>query len=782
MSSDAGWRIEISGRVQGVGFRPHVWRTAVALGVSGRVSNTGNGVQIDLFCSESKQHEFCQRLLLSLPPLACVDKITTLALKRGRVAKAGGFLIEPSPVQSSDNRISVPADLAPCDSCRAELFDPDSRRYRYPFISCTQCGPRLSILHALPYDRARTAMSMFPLCRNCAGEYENPADRRFHAETNACVACGPELWLEDARGQVAAAQDPFEDMARVIAAGGIVAIKGAGGFHLCCDARRANAVARLRTGKQRPHKPLAVMFEDIEQARACAHITTQQAETMSAAEAPVVLCRARPDSPLARNVAADVAWLGCMLPSTPVHLLLMVAVQRPLVMTSGNVSGAPTLIDNDAARALLLPWVDLLVLHDRPIVHRLDDAVVYQDDGAVELIRPGRGMVPVILPLPPGFRTDLPWLAVGGDLKNTFSFVQGGQLVLGTHQGDMQALAAYRAAASSGRDWMGLLRLRPVGVSRDCHPDYHSTRLADGLAGESMHSVQHHHAHMAACLFEHGHPLHAEPVLALCLDGLGYGQTGTLWGGECLYGSYSHVRRLGGLRPMPMPGADAAARQPWRMLVACLYQAQIEIESLKALWPWMGTARTQALQRMIETGIQSPLCSSAGRLFDAVAAALGCYAEGISHEGQAAMALEALAWEALEMQSDDVHHTGGRYAMQLTMTEGGWQLDASPLWPLLIEDLRAGCDRREVALRFHRSLVAGLLQLVQTIGTEQPFEKVVLTGGVMQNRLLRTWLRQALAAAGFEALCHHRVPCNDAGLSVGQAAVALARHQDKQHA
>ncbi len=759
----------MSGRVQGVGFRPHVWRTVVSLGLTGDVRNISQGVEVRLVCKADGLETFEHALKANLPALARIDALHISPLQRQELAELGpGFAILPSLARNRSTMV-LP-DAATCNQCLAELFDPDNRRYRYPFISCTHCGPRFSVIRSMPYDRERTSMSAFGLCDACAREYADPEDRRFHAQTNACDACGPKLWLETPSGHRLEAADPFASMSATLQAGQILALKGLGGFHLCCDARDPFAVTRLRERKRRPAKPLAVMFRNLEQLGEYVMASPEEIALLRSAEAPIVLLRPlKQGKRLAEAVAPDSAWLGCMLPYTPVHHLLLADAEGPLIMTSANRTGLPQVIDNQAAREQLADLADLLVMHDRTIVSRIDDSVmrVHDTSGKVQVLRPGRGVAPLSLALPSGFSTGPEVLALGGDLKNTFCLAREGQLIVSHYQGDLQQLAVNEAADDARDHYRQLYQAAPELLACDLHPDYVSTRIATDAKNLRVIRVQHHHAHLAACLGEHGYPLRGDPVLGICLDGTGYGEAGRLWGGEFLYGGYGEVERLARLQPGALPGGENAIREPWRLLVTRLHQAGIDPLSTLDLWPVLADKPLTTICSMIEQNFNSPASSSAGRVFDAVAAALGCYAEGISYEGQAAVALETLAQSCAERVM--------AYHLPISRHEGLWQLDIRGLWPQIMADLEADRPRPQIALAFHLGLAQGLSTLALRLRRTHPFKTLVLSGGVMQNALLSDQLERLLVDAGIKVLRHQQVPCNDAGLSLGQALVALAR-------
>lgn len=721
--------------------------------------------------SRSCLRKFERALTRTLPPLACIDSMRATPLVESESdAIKTGFAIVPSRSGRMTTRL-LP-DMATCPACLQELFDPNNRRYHYPFISCTHCGPRFSIIESMPYDRPRTSMSAFQQCDRCQNEYETPGNRRFHAQANACRDCGPKLWLETPSGRVIRHQDPFALICARLQAGHIVALKGVGGFHLCCDASNAAAVRRLRQRKQRPAKALAVMFSDLPQLGGYVELGATEKALLDSPLAPIVLLPPQEGGKqLAEEIAPDSALLGCMLPYTPMHHLLLSRFAAPLVMTSGNRSGMPVVIDNTGARKHLVDIADLLVMHDRSILTPVDDSVmrVRRSSGQIETLRPARGVTPLELPLPAGFDDAAELLALGGDLKNTFCLIGNGYVTQSQYQGDLQQLAVNEAAAAARRHYVQLYQSTPQRLVSDRHPGYISTQEALAERELRVVQVQHHHAHLASCLGEHGYPLDGVPVLGICLDGTGYGEPEGLWGGELLYGSYTQVKRVASLQPCALPGGEAAVREPWRLLVAQLLQAGIDPASTVDIWPWLAQRPVSTLARMIGQGINAPVSSSAGRLFDAMAAALGCYAEGISYEGQAAMALESLVYGK---QYDTL--TQG-YCFPLVRTEGGRLLGTNRLWPQVIADLRKGQPGPVMAMAFHLGLARGLVAAALNIREEYPYRTVVLTGGVMQNSFLSDYLESAFGQAGISVLRHQRVPCNDSGLSVGQALVALAR-------
>ena len=562
-------RIRVRGLVQGVGFRPKVWQLAQELGVAGDVRNDGEGVLIRACAPQEALDALCRRLRAECPPLARIDALERGALEAERPAE--GFRILASAATRA--RTGVVADAALCAACAAEIQDPANRRFRYPFTNCTHCGPRLSILRAIPYDRANTSMAAFPLCPDCRREYQDPADRRFHAQPNACPACGPRVWLEDRHGRRFATLDPLTTASQWLARGRILAIKGLGGFHLACDAGNAAAVAALRRGKHRFHKPFALMARDLEVVRRYCRVNAAQAALLGGPAAPIVLLTIGGPEKVAEAVAPGQANLGFMLPYSPLHRLLLADWEKALVMTSGNRSEEPQCLDNAEARQRLGALADGWLLHDRDIVNRVDDSVVQWLEGAPRLLRRARGYAPTPLPLPPGFAAAPPLLALGGEQKNTFCLIQEGQAILSQHLGDLEearTAAEYRRALALYQE---LFQHTPWAIAIDRHPDYGATQFGRQLAAEqdlAVVAVQHHHAHIASVLADCAWPREGSRVLGIALDGLGYGDGGQLWGGEFLCADYAGYERVGFLRPVALPGGVQAIREPWRTLYAQL--------------------------------------------------------------------------------------------------------------------------------------------------------------------------------------------------------------------
>jgi hydrogenase maturation protein HypF len=694
-------RFRVQGVVQGVGFRPFVFGLAVRHGLSGFVLNDGSGVLAEAEGETRALDAFARAIEAEAPPLARVDSVVA-----ERVAPLGetGFRIETSA--PSGRSALIPADVATCDDCLRELFDPADRRYRYPFVNCTQCGPRFTIVRGVPYDRPLTTMAGFALCAECRREYEDPFDRRFHAEPVCCPACGPRLSM------------PLEEAVAMLRAGRIVAVKGLGGYHLACDATDEDAVARLRARKHREDKPFAVMTDAVRAERAL----------LESRERPIVLVRKEDAVAVAPSVAPGTAWLGVMLPYTPLHHLLLHDGGIPLVMTSGNVSDEPIAFDDAEAHERLGGIADAFLSHDRPIHRRCEDSVVRAEFP----IRRSRGFAPGAVALPVAARR--PVVAAGAELKSTFCVARGGDAFLSPHLGDLDGELAYRAFRADLGLYLDMLGVAIEVIAHDLHPEYLSTKWAleqDAL----LVGVQHHHAHAAACLAEHGE---TGPALALVFDGTGYGTDGTLWGGELLRCDLASFERLAWLEPVPLPGGEAAVREPWRVAAVHLERAGVDV-------PWARWAEVRA-----SLSVNAPLASGMGRLFDAVAAVLGVR-ETVTYEGQAAIELEQLAGD-------------------LPAAPWPWRFgDATELVVRCHAELADGMAREEVAAAFHETVAAGAAAACAEAAEPRT---VVLTGGTFQNLRLLASTRARLEDEGFRVLTHRLVPPNDGGVSYGQAAVA----------
>ena len=760
-----GRRIRVRGLVQGVGFRPHVWRLAREAGLSGHVLNDGAGVSIHVWGEPATLGAFLDRLEKDAPLLARIDGIDTETLA------IGPPYLDFRILESEEGAVStgVVPDAATCPDCLAEIFDPANRRHGYAFTNCTHCGPRLSIVKAIPYDRANTSMADFEMCPDCTREYGDPADRRFHAQPNACPVCGPQLWLEDEAGRVEC-DNPIDEVAARLKAGGIAAIKGIGGFHLACDATNEEAVAELRRRKRRATKPFALMARNVSQIRRFCAVTHREEELLEAVSAPIVLLDNAEDR-LASSIAPGQRRTGFMLPYAPLHHLLTAAVDAPLVMTSGNLSDEPQAIDNDDARIRLAGIADCWLMHDRDIVNRLDDSVMRIDAPGPQVLRRARGLAPEPIPLAPRFADAPPVLAMGGELKSTFCILKAGRAIVSQHLGDLEEAAThadYRKAIALYRD---IFRFDPAVIAVDLHPDYLSTQWGEALAAETgarLVRVQHHHAHLASCLAEHGVEPGDDRTVGIVLDGLGLGGDGTIWGGEILLGGYGGFTRAAHFAPVALPGGAQAMREPWRNAVAHLRvafgAAWREETTGTPLEAMLEDKPVDVIGQLISKGVNAPLSSSAGRLFDAVAAALGICADRQHYEGQAAMEMEALAAPHLDDAAGYPVTVSGEGQCRI--------LSWAPLWQALTCDLKNSVEAGVIAAKFHLGLATALADIADAIADEAGIRRIALSGGVMQNRILLETLHRRLAGQGFDILVQSRVPANDSGLSLGQAAVA----------
>jgi hydrogenase maturation protein HypF len=783
--------IRVRGLVQGVGFRPTVWRLARDCGLAGDVWNDAEGVMIRAWGRPADLDRFLRRLEDQPPPLARIDSIAWALSEDNPID--GGFHIVSS--RAGEVHTAVGPDAATCQACLGETLDPSDRRYNYPFTNCTHCGPRLSIVRAVPYDRCNTSMAEFALCPTCRAEYEDPEDRRFHAQPTACPSCGPHAWLErfvDGRTepQLFVASDAAKAARALLLSGAILAIKGLGGFHLACDACNEDAVARLRRRKRRYAKPLALMARDLHVIRRYCAVDGQEEALLKSAAAPIVILPATGPDRIANGVAPGYATLGFMLPNTPLHHLLLRDIDRPFVMTSGNLSQEPQCTDNEEARRLLSAIADYGLFHNRDIVNRLDDSVARVMLGKPRLIRRARGYAPAPVRLATGFEHAGPLLALGGELKSTFCLLKDGQAILSPHIGDLEdavTLADYQKALSL---YLALYDHVPEAIAVDMHPDYLSSKLGRDRAladGCRIEEVQHHHAHIASCLAENAIPLGTRPVLGIALDGLGLGPDGTMWGGEFLLADYKTFERVGCFPPVAMPGGAQAVRQPWRNAFAHL-DAAIGWERCKREHAGLELVRCLdskplgTLAAMMSKGINSPRSSSCGRLFDAVAAAVGICREAVSYEGEAAIALECIADVRALAPEDDGYPIPLR--MRAPASGGLTTMDFSPLWRAILDDLDSDTPAGVISARFHQGLVRAIVAMVCHIFERENrrLERIVaLSGGSFQNRLLLEGVSRTLEDLGLTVLTHCQVPANDGGLALGQAAITAARAIESRH-
>lgn len=771
------FRIRVSGTVQGVGFRPFVHGLASGLRLGGFVRNQSGDVLIEVEGATELLQQFLHELVSRPPPLARIERVFSERLPLGEdgTDSRQSFRIEASQ-SDSVGQVCISPDVAVCPACLAELRNPADRRFGYPFLNCTNCGPRLTIVTAAPYDRARTTMAKFRMCPACQREYSDAADRRFHAQPIACPGCGPQLELLGQNGERIACDNPVAALAEGLRAGRIGAVKGLGGYHLVCDARNELAVRELRQRKQRDEKPFALMLRDVAAVRAFCEVDPLEAELLESWRSPIVLLRRKAEparqqdarSAIADSIAPGQLSLGIMLPYTPLHHLLVDAVGGiPLVMTSGNRADEPMAVTEAAALDQLGGIADLFLVHNRPIHVRCDDSVTRVVAGAELPVRRSRGYAPQPVRLP--VLCPVPLLAVGGQLKSTFALGQGNQAILSHHLGDLDHYQAIRAFEKDVALYQQLFDHRPECIAHDLHPDYASTQFALRIAGESSSDhrarslrlvpVQHHHAHMAACMAEHGL---TEPVIGVTFDGAGYGTDGAVWGGEFLTGNLAAFRRAAHLRYVGLPGGDQAVKEPWRMAAAHLIDAGCRTDFLQSR---ISSLAWRTVEGMLRRGFNSPPTSSMGRLFDAVASLAGVR-DRVSYEGQAAMELEWLA-TGLEPQP------GYPWGVE-ALPDQPLVVDTRPLIRAVAEDVRLGADCRLVARRFHATVVDLIAGVCGRIRQESGLNSVVLGGGVFLNALLTEEAAARLTHEGFEVYRHRLVPPNDGGLSLGQLAVAAA--------
>ena len=767
--------IHVSGIVQGVGFRPFVYNLATRLGLTGWVRNTSAGVDIELEGETLALKEFVQHLRADAPPLAHLDQVD---ITEHKPAGYGIFEIQHSQgIAEAFQPISP--DVSICPDCLREMFDPKDRRYRYPFINCTNCGPRFTIIKDIPYDRPKTTMSVFPMCPDCAAEYADPTDRRFHAQPVACPECGPRVWLETARtesvaGRTDVARYTLGDEAvlagqRLLREGKILAVKGMGGFHLACDALNPEAVVELRTRKLRVDKPFALMMPNLASIEQHCYVSPDERALLESAARPIVLLRRRPESTISEQAAPGQEFLGVMLPYTPLHYLLfadsLTVSARPLVMTSANLSEEPICTDNVEARERLAGLADAFLMHDRDIHIRTDDSVmrVLPDLGDYP-IRRSRGYAPFPIHLP---WTVPPILASGAHLKNTFCITHGHYAFLSHHIGDLENYETLQSFEQGIAHFEQLFRVKPEAIACDLHPDYLSTRYAQERAEREnllLTPVQHHHAHIAALMVEHGLD-GSEPVIGVAFDGTGYGDDGAIWGGEFLLSDYTGYKRMAHLRYFPLPGGDAATRRPSRTALGLLHALGLDWDDSLPTHADLCYEDRTALRIQLERKLNSPLTSSMGRLFDA-AAALAGVRQQVNYEAQAAIEFEALA---------DPGETG---LYPFEFAEG--QVNPSAAIEALVADVLAGQPVSRVSARFHNGLAGMVRDVCTRIRVETSVSRVALSGGVWQNVTLLMKTIPLLQKEGFQVYIHHKVPANDGGLALGQAAIAAFRTRSQK--
>ena len=746
----------IEGIVQGVGFRPFIYQQAGQYGLSGHVGNTDFGVDLEVEGSDRNVTAFITSIVAAPPPLAYIASVswTDIPVKHQHT-----FEIRQSESHRERSALISP-DVGICEDCHRELLDPSDRRYGYPFINCTNCGPRYTIIKDIPYDRMATTMAPFQMCPECRKEYEDPSNRRFHAQPNACWTCGPVPSLHDPNGTKMPCEDPIRKTISLLQQGAIPAVKGLGGFHLCVDASNHEAVLRLRRRKHREEKPLAVMVKDPETARRIVHVNRTEAELLTSRQKPIVLLEKKPRNGLSEQVAPQNRYLGVMLPYTPLHVLLMEGPFLALVMTSGNVSEEPISRDNQKAFLKLHGIADYFLVHNRDIHLRGDDSVVRVVDDVPRQVRRSRGYVPVPVFLPSSMAAMPSVLALGGELKNTICLTKKNRAFLSQHVGDLENLETYNFFNLTVSHLRRILEIRPEVMVHDLHPDYLSSRFAREQNEFTPLAVQHHHAHIVSCLAEHGVE---EPAMGLAMDGTGLGLDGAIWGGEVLLCDSVSFSRRAHLSYVPLPGGDAAAKSPWRMGLVYLYHAygenlfDLSIPFVREL----DRETSSIILQIAQKGVHSPLTSSCGRLFDAVSALIGIRKE-IAYEGQA----------AIELEMCQNPHGEGAYAFDIHAKAGEWIMETAPIIRGVVTDLLEGEASAAISRRFHNTLIKMLHQICMTIRAESHLEQVALSGGAFQNKTLLSGVTKALSADGFNVLSPEKVPANDGGLSLGQAVIA----------
>ncbi len=751
--------------MQGVGFRPFVYQLAHRHQLKGWVCNTSEGVNIEVEGEEQQLESFLEDLKGQAPPASYIENITFAS---GDPEGYQTFEIRHSVTEAGKYQLVSP-DIATCSPCQVDFLEPTNRRFRYPFTNCTNCGPRFTIIKDMPYDRPNTTMDIFKMCPECQAEYDNPLDRRFHAQPNACPVCGPSLSLVDENGAKVETSDAIISASEFLKQDKIVAVKGLGGFLLACDATSDTAVQRLRQRKHRPFKPFAIMVRDIEEAKRYCDISLDEKRLLISAQAPIVLLRWKGGSPLAPSAAPNLKYMGVMLPYTPLHYLLMREVNIPLVMTSGNISEEPIAGENAEALRRLNGIADYFLLHNRDIYIRYDDSVAIVEIGQPQLLRRARGYAPYPIHLPFHTRQTL---ACGPELKNTFCLTRDDHAFVSQHIGDMENLETLQYFESTVDLYKKLFRVEPEIIACDLHPDYLATKYARELVGGSsklqLVGVQHHHAHIVSCMVENNV---SGPVIGVALDGTGYGADGTIWGGEFLVVDYGDYRRAGHLQYVPLPGGAAAIERPYRMALSYLLTL-VGPKALKKNLPLFGYTNQQeiiVIRKQIEQGLNAPLTSSCGRLFDAISALIGVRGR-VDYEGQAAIEMEMLATGVKE---------GGCYPFSILEKDNIRQVCVAELFASILSDLDGGIPRPNIAAKFHNTVAALIREMCTLIARDTGLKRVALSGGVFQNRLLLRLTHTALKGAGFTVLVHKEVPTNDGCISLGQAVVANHRLSSK---
>jgi hydrogenase maturation protein HypF len=769
--------ISVRGIVQGVGFRPFVYGLAVKHNLKGWVYNTSEDVKIEVEGAAEALEQFERELETKAPPLAHIENVT---IEHHPPIGYKNFEIRHSQAQQGKYQLISP-DVATCQACLGELLNPEDRRYRYPFTNCTNCGPRFTIIEDMPYDRPKTTMRYFQMCSQCQAEYDNPLDRRFHAQPNACPKCGPQVKLVDNQGNLVTASDPIAAASQLLKEAKIVAIKGLGGFLLACDATNDTVVKMLRQRKKRSSKPFAIMVTDIDEANKHCYVSPEEENLLTSPQSPIVLMKWREDSSVSREVAPSLRFLGIMLPYTPLHHILLRDTGLPLVMTSGNLSEEPIARDNDEALRRLSGIADYFMIHNRDIYSRYDDSVAIVERGTSQLIRRARSYAPYPIRLP---FTTRQVLGCGAEEKNTFCLTKDNYAFISQHIGDMENMETLEHFDSTISLYKRLFHIEPEIIAHDLHPDYLATKYARELGefGIKLIPVQHHHAHIASCMADNGQE---SPVIGVALDGTGMGADGNIWGGEFLVADYRSFRRAGHLEYLPLPGGAAAIKRPRRTATGYILtllgenalNAVIASEAKQSQLASIGRVtevEVEVIKRQIERRINSPLSSSMGRLFDAISALLGIRGE-IDYEGQAAVELEMAAYSSViarRVSDEAIYDAQESYPYHIVEDEGIRIVRLKDLLLAVIEDLHQGIPKGRISVKFHNTIAHMINEMCHLIADETGLRQVALSGGVFQNRLLLRKAVSLLESSGFQVFTHRQVPCNDGGISLGQAVIA----------
>lgn len=784
-------KITVRGLVQGVGFRPNVWRLAKEFDVCGSIFNNGNGVEIIAQGLNENLEKFVSAIQKESPTLSRIDEIVRTKIELSNLTD---FQISES--RTTEVQTGVVPDACVCEDCKAETLDPFARRFRYPFTNCTNCGPRLSIIQNIPYDRENTTMREFVMCGECRAEYENPADRRFHAQPIACYKCGPKVWLERADSKPIAFEtfsmlDEIDAVCTLLQKGFIVAIKGIGGFQIACDATNEEAVSRLRKLKHREMKPFALMVRDLQTAREYCEISEIETEILRSPSAPIVILNQskiqNSKSKIAKSVAPNINTLGIMLPNTPLHYLILRRMTRPIVLTSGNLSDEPQCIDNAEVVEKLSGIAEYFVINDRPIAQRVDDSVVKIMADEPRIFRRARGFAPASVRLPKGFENSPEILAFGGELKNTFCLLRNGEAILSQHIGDLEDAATFEDYRQNLKLYENLYQHQATILACDLHPEYLSSKLAretSELENLPLVETQHHHAHIAACLAENNVSIDAEAVIGVALDGLGFGDDGTFWGGEFLLADYKNYQRLAAFKPVAMLGGEQAIKEPWRNTYTHLLSEMgwakfaMNYADLE-LFEFLNQKPRELLDGMLQKNINSPLASSCGRLFDAVAAAIGIAREHAFYEGQGAVELEQIVDEKTLREEDEL--LAYPFSIPRLKESNLPYIEPLAMWQAVLGDLILNTPKPVMAARFHKGLAKIIVQMIEKLSKyecgETEVKTVALSGGVWQNKVLFEEVLRRLDEKEFTVLTHRYLPTNDGGLALGQATIAAARGQ-----